>query len=182
MSGTSFSALMPSVLRLIGGEESGCVHLAAQEAAPIAEWGGCFRSEEDVDRILQIPEPLLVLLSLAGYGVPEVVLSAQGMPQSDRISVAMPTLEIKRGTTRSWDAAPSARVGLRVCPTASNPLDLGVDWPPSNPASVPRPVDGCCCQCRRPTLERRWTTACRSCGWHWRRRWPRRAPEPVLPR
>ena len=138
MSGTSFSALMPSVLRLMGGEESGCVHLAAQAAAPLAEWGRCFRSEEDVDRILQILEPLLVLLSLAGYGVPEVVLSAQGVPQPDRISVAMPSLEIRRGTARSWDADSSARAGLRVCPTATNPLDLGTELATFKPGFGPK--------------------------------------------
>ena len=138
MSENSFSALMPSVLRLIGGEQSGGVRLAAQETKPLAEWGGCFRTEDDVEQILQILEPLLVLLSLAGYGVPEVVLSAQGVPQPERISVAMSSLEIRRGTARSWDAAPLARVGLRVCPTATNPLDLDIELAAFKPGFGPK--------------------------------------------
>jgi hypothetical protein len=134
---TSFSALIPSVLRLLGSEHSGGVHLAAQEARPLAEWGRCFQTEDDVDRVLQQLEPLLVLLSVAGYGVPEVVLSAQGVPQSERISVGLPSLELKRGTARSWEAIPSALIGLRVCPTAVNPLDLAAELAAFKPGFGP---------------------------------------------
>jgi hypothetical protein len=120
----SFSALMPSVLRLVSTDESLGVHLTAQTTTPLADWGKCFRTEDEVERVLQVLEPLLVLLSVAGYGVPEVAMAGANAAQADVASVSMPALELRRGSAQAWTAAPGAQVGLRVCPTTANPLDL----------------------------------------------------------
>lgn len=119
-----FSALMPSVMRLIGAAGDAGVHVAAQVTTPLADWGRCFGSEDEVERVLDALEPLLLLLSLARYGVPEVALGAANVAKADVVSVSMPALELRRGTTAAWTAAPTARVGLRVCPTTTSPLDL----------------------------------------------------------
>lgn len=127
MASASFSALMPSVLRLLGTDGGRGVHLAETVNTPLADWGRAIRSEADAESALTALEPLLLLLSLAGYGVPEVVFAGAGVAQGDVVSVRMPALELRRGSAQAWTATPFAALGLRVCPTLAAPLDLATE-------------------------------------------------------
>jgi hypothetical protein len=95
---------------------------AAVPALSDGGWGGLLTSDDDVGNALLTVDAVLLLLNLAGYQVPEVVI---GVPVSgaetaagDLISVDKTTMEIHRGTARAnalpGTTPPSAHVSLWV--------------------------------------------------------------------
>lgn len=121
MAVAAFSTLIPSVLRIIDSTSSGVHAVDVQLPLP---WRPPFANEQDVEHLLDAIDRLLLLLSIAGYGVPQIVLDAGAVGQADLLSVSLPDLGVKQGTSASWTPGKSPRMGLRVCPTTSVPLDL----------------------------------------------------------
>ena len=133
----SFSALLPSLLRFLQPDGWESLRLATDEEPALATWGKCFSTEEDVENTLLVLEPLLLLLSVAGYGVPEIAMAASEVEQADVVSVLLPAMTLHHGTKNSWPVAPHAQVGLRVCPTTDASLDLGAELASYNPEFTP---------------------------------------------
>lgn len=115
---------MPSVLRVIRATDDVGLHVADAGTAPLSDWAGCFGSEATAARMLDLLEPLLLLLGMAGYGVPDVTLAPPGATSGNVLRIVLPELALSRGTPHDWTVAAAATTGLRVCPTVAQPLDL----------------------------------------------------------
>ena len=84
-------------------------------------WGGMLTSEDDVARALRALDSVLLLLNLAGYQAPEVVMGiptdSSATAAADLVSVDMGTMALARGTARAWTPVESqAHVSLWVEP------------------------------------------------------------------
>jgi hypothetical protein len=104
-------------------------------------WGGLLSADEDVTGALLTIDPVLVLLNLAGYQVPEVIIGVPAVdvetPAADLIRIDMTTMEIGRGTTRAGavpgTTPPSAHVSLWTEPRYSG---AGIDLESAPPGWV----------------------------------------------
>ena len=95
---------------------------AAAGTPALSGWGGRIGSDAAVPPILKTIDPVLLLLNLAGYQVPEVAI---GIPSSgsetgagDLIAVDLRVMTYGRGTKRAWTplGSSSAQVALWVEP------------------------------------------------------------------
>jgi hypothetical protein len=75
----------------------------------IDDWGGQFNVEDDVKKALEILDPTVLLLNLAGYQTPELVLAVPTISADtsetslkNLLSVDIRTMVVDRGTSRSW--------------------------------------------------------------------------------
>ena len=102
--------LIPTVLWY--GLPPAAAGVATAEGTPklATDWGGAMGREEDVRAVLLTLEPVLLLLTLAGYEIPEVAIGIAGggdgpTAAEDLAVVWLETMEVERGTTRPWVAS-----------------------------------------------------------------------------
>ena len=81
-------------------------------------WGGLVASEDIVTQLLLALDPVTVLLSLAGYANPEIVLGipsvAAETPEADLISIDLASMSIGRGPAHAWVPAGGAVAQVAV--------------------------------------------------------------------
>ena len=108
---------------------------AAAGVPELEKWGGRIDSDAPLAPILKTLDPVLLLLNLAGYQVPEVAIGipsgAGETPAGDLIAIDLRTMTYARSTQRPWTAlgSSSAQVALWVEPRFPVGLPAYADGP-----------------------------------------------------
>ena len=133
------SFLIPSVVWY--GLEPLLDRVRLQPGAPdlsVEEWGGLLRGDDDLDGALATLDPVLLLLNLAGYQVPEVAIgvpaSARETPAIELIAVDMRTMLYAKGTGHPYLPPRTTP------PCASVALWLEPRYPAAHPALADGPT------------------------------------------
>ena len=131
--------LIPSVVWY--GLEPLLDRVRLQPGAPdlsLGGWGGLLRGDDDIEGALATLDPVLLLLNLAGYQVPEVAIgvpaSARETPAIELIAVDMRTMFYAKGTGHPY-APPGT-----TPPSASVALWLEPRYPAAHPAVADGPT------------------------------------------